>query len=314
MTGITAAAALAIGITPLARLRRLGQRHNLPDDVQMWLKMEWANPGGSVKDRPALAIVQAALESGDLGSGKTLIDSSSGNTGLSYAMLGAAYGFPVTIVLPGSASAERKQILRVYGAKLIESDALEGSDGAIRLVRQLVAESPDRYFFADQYGNPNNVLAHFEGTGPEIWRQTAGKVTHFVASLGTTGTMIGTGRYLKIANPAIQTVAVQPTDAFHGIEGLKHLPTAIVPPIYDETVVDVHLTCDTDRAYDLTRELAAVEGLFAGTSTGAALSGALATARSLADGGQSGLIVAIAPDGGSKYLSTGLWSGYEPDM
>jgi cysteine synthase B len=229
-------------------------------------------------------------------------------------MLGAAYGFPVEIVLPGSASEERKQILRAYGAKVIESDALEGSDGAIRAVRALVADNPDRYFFADQYGNENNWLAHFEGTGPEVWRQTAGQVTHFIAALGTTGTLVGTGRYLKRANPAIQLIAVQPSDSFHGIEGLKHLPTAIVPPIYDQAVADVQAICDTDRAYDLVRSLARVEGLFAGTSTGAALSAAVDLAHSLGKTGQKALVVIIAPDGGSKYLSTRLWSEADSDQ
>jgi cysteine synthase B len=306
------AAALAIGQTPCLRLHTLAARHGIPDSIEIWLKMEWANPGGSVKDRPALAIIQSALETGQLTEGKTLIDSTSGNTGISYAMLGAAYGFPVEIVLPASASGERKQILAVYGAHLTESDALEGSDGAIRLVQKIVAADPDRYFFADQYGNPANAIAHFEGTGPEIWRQTSGRITHFVAALGTTGTMMGTGRYLRLANAGIRLIGVQPADPFHGIEGLKHLPTAIVPPIYDPAGIDTMLPCDTDRAYDLTRELARSEGLFAGTSTGASLSAAIATASEMAAAGERGLIVAVAPDGGSKYLSTQLWSGFGP--
>jgi cysteine synthase B len=304
----TPAVALAIGGTPCLRLHHFAERAGIPDTIEIWLKMEWANPGGSVKDRPALAIVQAAITSGELRPGKTLIDSTSGNTGISYAMLGAAYDFPVEIVLPGSASAERKRILQIYGARLIESDALEGSDGAIRVVQEIVATHPDRYFFADQYGNPANPEAHFEGTGPEIWRQTSGRITHFVAGLGTTGTLMGTGRYLKLANPGIQRVGVQPSDGFHGIEGLKHLPTAIVPPIYDQTAVDAFHQCDTDTAFDLARELLRSEGLFAGTSTGASLSGALATARTMKDRGEAGLIVALAPDGGSKYLSTELWA------
>ena len=312
MKSITPAVALAIGGTPCLRLKHFAEQNGIPESVEIWLKMEWANPGGSVKDRPALAIVQAAIASGDLGAGQTLIDSTSGNTGISYAMLGAAYGFPVEIVLPASASAERKRILAIYGAQLTESDALEGSDGAIRLVRKIVAANPGRYFFADQYSNPANTDAHFEGTGPEIWRQTSGRITHFVAGLGTTGTLMGTGRYLKLANPGIHLIGVQPIDGFHGIEGLKHLPTAITPPIYDPALVDHLHLCETDTAFDLTRELLSTEGFFAGTSTGAALAGALAVARTLADAREAGLIVAIAPDGGSKYLSTELWSGSSP--
>lgn len=312
MKSYTPAVALAIGQTPCLRLHRFAERFGIPDEVEIWLKMEWANPGGSVKDRPALAIVESAISTGSITDGKTLIDSTSGNTGISYAMLGAAWGFPVEIVLPGSASEERKRILRIFGARIIESDPLEGSDGAIRLVRDIVAANPGRYFFADQYGNPANVAAHFEGTGPEIWRQTSGRITHFVAGLGTTGTLMGTGQYLKRARAETRIIGVQPADSFHGIEGLKHLPTAIVPPIYDPDVPDHLHLCDSDEAIDLARELLTTEGFFAGTSTGASLSGALAIARDLAEHHESGLIVAVAPDGGSKYLSTELWSGLGP--
>jgi len=297
----------AIGETPLLRLSRLAAHHGLPDSVEIWLKAEWANPGGSVKDRPALGIVHDALASGQLGEGKALIDSTSGNTGIAYAMLGAAIGFPVELVVPGSASRERKQILAAYGAKVIESDPYAGSDGAIEHVRELVAAHPERYYFANQYGHACNPDAHFHSTGPEIWRQTEGRVTHFVAGLGTTGTMMGTGRYLRRRNPAVTLVGVQPSESFHGIEGLKHLPTAIVPPIYDATVPDRQEGVETEDAFDVARTLARIEGIFAGTSTGASLHAALAVGSEAAAAGDPAVIVAVAPDNGSKYLSTGLW-------
>jgi cysteine synthase B len=297
----------AIGNTPLLQLTRLSTIWGLPDTVEIWLKAEWTNPGGSVKDRPALAIVRSAIESGQLGDGKVLIDSTSGNTGIAYAMLGAALGFPVELVVPGSASDERKRILAAYGATIVESDPYEGSDGAIRLVRDIVAAHPERYFFADQYGHPCNPEAHFQTTGPEIWRQMDRHVTHFLAGLGTTGTMMGAGSYLKQHNPDIQLVGVQPSESFHGIEGLKHLPTAIVPRIYNASIPDRHLTVDTDDAFDVARELARIEGLFVGTSTGAALDAARRLGEEAVAAGTSARIVAIAPDNGSKYLSSGLW-------
>ncbi len=302
------AAVLAIGNTPLLELRRFAERLELPRNVELWLKAEWANPGGSVKDRPALAIVRHALSSGALRNGKTLLDSTSGNTGIAYAMLGAAMGFPVELVLPDNASDERKSILRAYGATVVPSDPFEGSNGAIMHARRLFAENPDRYYYADQYSNPCNVAAHFATTGPEIWNQTNGRITHFVAGLGTTGTMMGAGGYLKRQRADLSLVAVQPAESFHGIEGLKHLPTAIVPPIYDATVPDVQFGVDTEDAYAFARELALVEGLFAGTSTGAALAGAVRVARDAAATGEPAVIVALAPDGGAKYLSTELWS------
>jgi len=297
----------AIGNTPLLRLGRFARQAGLAQSVEIWLKAEWANPGGSVKDRPALAIVRSALESGRLGAGKALLDSTSGNTGIAYAMLGAAIGFPVDLVVPGSASIERKQILAAYGATVIESDPYAGSDGAILHVRELVAANPDRYFFADQYGHPANPAAHLATTGPEVWNQTEGRITHFVAGLGTTGTLMGTGRYLKQRNPAVQLVGVQPSESFHGIEGLKHLPTAITPRIYDESVPDRQIGVDTEEAFDTARALARVEGLFVGSSTGAALVAALRIGAEVSASGQLAVIVAIAPDNGSKYLSTGLW-------
>jgi cysteine synthase B len=297
----------AIGNTPLLRLSRFARESGLAPSVEIWLKAEWVNPGGSVKDRPALGIVRSGLESGQLGNGRILLDATSGNTGIAYAMLGAAIGFPVELVLPGSASEERKRILAAYGATIIESDPYDGSNGAIRHVRELAAADPDRYYYADQYSHPANPAAHFATTGPEIWRQTDGRITHFVAGLGTTGTMMGTGRYLKQENPDIQLAGVQPTDSFHGLEGLKHLPTAIVPVIYDESVPDRQIGIDTDVAFTTARELAKLEGLFVGTSTGAALAGALSIGRELTAAKQPAVIVAIAPDNGSKYLSTGLW-------
>jgi len=296
-----------IGNTPLIRLHRTAADHGLPASIELWLKAEWTNPGGSVKDRPALGIVRAALREGLLTSGKSLIDSTSGNTGIAYAMLGAAIGFPVTLVVPGSASEERKRILAAYGAKVIESDPYEGSDGAIRLVRELVAADPDAWVYADQYGHQANPAAHFATTGPEIWGQTAGRVTHFVAGLGTTGTLMGAGRFLKSQSARVQLVGVQPAEPFHGIEGLKHLETAIVPPIYDASMVDRHLGIDTDVAFGAARDLASREGLFVGTSTGAAVAGALTLAREAARTEETAVIVLIAPDNGSKYLSTGLW-------
>jgi len=222
-------------------------------------------------------------------------------------MLGAAIGFPVELVVPGSASIERKQILAAYGAAVVESDPYAGSDGAIRHVRELVAADPDRYFFADQYGHPANPAAHAATTGPEVWSQTAGRITHFVAGLGTTGTLMGTGHFLKERNPNVQLVGVQPSESFHGIEGLKHLPTAITPRIYDESIPDRQVGVETEEAFDTARALARVEGLFVGSSTGAALKAALDIGAEAAAAGQPAVIVAIAPDNGSKYLSTGLW-------
>lgn len=302
------AAVAAIGKTPLLRLRKLAARHGVPETVELWLKAEWTNPGGSIKDRPALGIVRAALASGELGRGKTLLDATSGNTGIAYAMLGVAIGFPVELVVPGSASEERKRILAAYGARVVYSDPYDGSNGAIRLARERAANAPARYFYADQYSNPANPAAHAATTGPELWRQTNGRITHLVAGLGTTGTLMGTGRYLKQRNPDVTLVAVQPAESFHGIEGLKHLPTAIVPTIYDPSVPDVQVGIDTDEAFDVTRELACCEGLFAGVSTGASLAAALRLGRELGAHGEHAVIGAIAPDGGSKYLSTDLWA------
>jgi cysteine synthase B len=296
----------SIGKTPLARLHRFERHLGLHDGIEIHLKTEWVNPGGSIKDRTALSIIRAALATGDLAAGRTLIDATSGNTGIAYAMLGAALEIPVTLVVPESASDERKRTLVAYGANVVYSDPYEGSDGAIRLVRELVASGSDQYFYADQYNNPANIAAHFMTTGPEIWTQTAGTITHFIAALGTTGTLMGAGRYLRGLAP-VELIGVQPAEAFHGIEGLKHLPTAIVPGIFDATVPDRIEGIDTDEAFDAARVLARVEGYFAGSSTGANLAAAARLGSELAKEGQSASIVVIGCDGGSRYLTTGLW-------
>ena len=289
-----------VGNTPLIAPQRVVPRN---PRVQVLIKAEWFNPGGSVKDRAAKQIVLDAERRGDLVPGKTLIDSSSGNTGIAYAMLGAARGFPVELVMPQSVSEERKLIAAAYGAKITYSDPYEGSDGAIRLVRKLVAEHPERYYYADQYSNPSNWLAHYHGTGPEVWRQTLGQVSHFVGGLGTSGTIMGAGRYLRERNPEVGIVGVQPDDAMHGIEGLKHMESAIVPAIYDEGLLTKKLLVNTEEAFDMTRRMAAEEGIFAGQSSGAAMLGALRLAETL----EQGVIVVVFPDGGDKYLTTSLW-------
>ena len=302
------AAVAAVGNTPLLRLHGLAAKAGLPKSIELWVKAEWTNPGGSIKDRPALSIIRAGIAEGRLGPGVTLLDSTSGNTGIAYALLGAALGIPVELIVPGSASRERQEILRAYGATVTLSDPYDGSNGAIRTARERAANGGGRYFFADQYRNPANPAAHFTRTGPEIWSQTDGRITHLVAGLGTTGTLMGIGRYLKARKPSIHLAAVQPDEEFHGIEGLKHLPSAIVPDIYDASVPDHQLGIGTDAAFDLTRALATTEGLFAGASTGAALAGAITLGHDLAARGEPAVIVAIAPDGGGRYLSTGLWS------
>ncbi|MCO5219950.1 MAG: cysteine synthase family protein [Thermomicrobiales bacterium] len=308
MAGSDPAVVQAIGNTPLLGLSRFAERIGLPPSIELWLKAEWANPGGSVKDRPALAIVRQGLASGQLGNGRTLLDATSGNTGIAYAMLGAAFGFPVELVIPESASSERKAMLTAYGATIVYSDPYEGSNGAILMARELAASKPNDYFYADQYSNKANPRAHYEATGPEVWEQTSGRITHFVAGLGTSGTLMGTGRFLREQKPRISLVAAQPAEAFHGIEGLKHMPTAIVPSIYDDRLPDIQIGVDTEDAYAFARELARVEGIFAGVSAGAALAAAVRMARECADRGEPAAIVFVAPDDGGKYLSTELWS------
>lgn len=290
-----------IGNTPLLEVRRVLPKDVSPN-VRVLVKAEWFNPGGSVKDRPAYQIVKDAMASGALQKGQALIDSTSGNTGIAFAMIGAALGFPVHLVMPSNVSTERKKILMGYGANIIYSDPLEGSDGARRLVHQMIEDDPNQYFFADQYSNDSNWKAHYLTTGPEIWRDTEGQVTHFVAGLGTSGTMMGTSRFLKETAPEIKTVALQP-EPFHGIEGWKNMDTAIPVKIYDTDHHDERLTIETEPAYYWARELAAKEGLLVSPSAGAALDGAIQVARQL----ESGTIVVIFADGGDKYLSTSLF-------
>lgn len=284
-----------IGRTPLVPLRRLAKH-----GAEVWVKLEGSNPGGSVKDRPALAIIQAAEREGRLGSGRILLDASSGNTGIAYAMLCAARDYGCEICMPASASRERRRLLRLYGATVVLTDPLEGSDGAVREAKRRAAANPDRYYYADQYNNPENVRAHYDGTGVELWRQTAGRLTHFVAGLGTSGTLVGTGRRLREYNPAVSLVGVQPDSPMHGLEGIKHMETAIVPGIYDPGLADRVLTVDTEAAYDTALRLAREEGLLAGPSGGANVAAALRVAAELPS---SDLVVTLLPDGGERYLS-----------
>jgi cysteine synthase B len=297
-----------IGRTPLVELTRVA-RDELPAGVRLLAKLEGFNPGGSVKDRPALRMVQEGLRTGALAAGKTIIDSTSGNTGIALAMIGAALGYPVELVVPGNVSIERKRVIAAFGAKITYSDPLEGSDGAIRLCRAIIAKDPGRYFKPDQYFNPANPLAHYETTGPEIWEQTGGTVTHFVAGIGTSGTVMGTGRYLKERNREIQVVAVEPDDALHGLEGLKHMASSIVPGIYHAQEHDRKVSVSTEAAYDMVHRLAATEGLVVGQSCGAALVGALEIARERP--GATATLVVIFPDFGDRYLSTNLWIGWQ---
>ncbi len=292
-----------IGNTPLLDLSDFAHRLGAAPSTRLYAKAEWFNPGGSVKARAALYIVEAAERSGQLTRDKILIDSSSGNTGIAFALIGAVKGYQVHLVMPANVSQERKALVRAYGATLIESDPLEGSDGAIVKVRDLVAAEPERYFYANQYNNPANIQAHYETTGPEIWQQTGGTITHFVAGLGTTGTFVGTGRYLKERNVAVQLVAVQPEDELAVIEGLKHLETAIVPGIYDPGLADRHVGVSAEATWEMTRRLAREAGLFVGLSAGAAVWAALQVAREL-DGGT---VVTLLPDDGSKYVSLGIF-------
>lgn len=298
---VTGSVADLIGNTPMIRLARFAR--DVPDEVEFYAKAEWLNPGGSVKDRPAIRMVQEGEQSGQLTAGKTILDATSGNTGIAYAMIGAARGYPVKLCLPENITPERKRILRAYGADLVFTDPLEGSDGAIRTVRQMYQAEPDRYFYPDQYNNPANWRAHFDTTGPEVLAQTSGRVTHFVAGLGTSGTFMGTGRFLRERVAGVQLISVQPDAALHGLEGLKHMESAIVPGIYDASFADADLRVGTEEAYDCTRRLAVEEGLLVGISSGAALAGALRIASAL----DRGVIVMIFSDGGEKYLSERFW-------
>lgn len=290
-----------IGNTPLVSFRSITA--HLPENVNVYAKMEWTNPGGSVKDRAAASIIREAERTGKLRPGMTIMDSTSGNTGIAYAMLGAAKGYKVKLFIPGNASPERLAILRAYGAEITLTDPLEGSDGAIRAVRELVAAEPDAYFYADQYNNPANWQAHYNGTGVEVWEQTGGTVTHFVAGLGTSGTLMGTGRRLKDYNPDVQIVALQPDSAFHGLEGLKHMETAIKPGIYDEFFPDRQIGIATEATHAMARRVAREEGYLIGISAAAALVGSLQIADELAARGEDGVIVTLFPDNAYKYLS-----------
>jgi cysteine synthase B len=305
-TAQTSVLASLIGNTPLLPLSRVEPSLDLPPSVRVYAKAEWFNPGGSVKDRPAFHILQTALEEGKLPPGKRLLDSTSGNMGIAYATLGAALGIPVTLTIPENASPERIAILRALGAQLVLTDPLEGSDGAILVARRMAREDPGLYWYADQYNNPANWRAHYRSTGPEIWAQTGGEVTHFIAGLGTSGTLMGVGRYLREVRPSVKIIAGQPDAAFHGLEGLKHMPTAIKPGIYDPTLADHIQEIPTEAAGDMVLRLAREEGLFVGISSGAAAWAAFQVAGRL----ERGVVVTLFPDAGYKYLSdTSLWGG-----
>ena len=292
-----------IGNTPLLRLARVGQEF---PNVAFCAKAEWFNPGGSVKDRPALGMIQAGLASGALRSDKTIIDATSGNTGIAYAMIGAALGFPVQLCLPDSASHERKRILGAFGAELVITPGDEGTDGAIGKVREIVEGNPDKYFYPDQYSNPANWQAHYGTTANEIWQQTSGRVTHFVAGLGTSGTFVGTVRRLKELNPGIHCVSLQPDAAFHGLEGWKHMPTAIRPAIYDDTLADENLQVSTEEAYRLVKRLAREEGLLVSPSAAASLLGCFRIAAGIPKDGKA-VVVTVFADSASKYLNERFW-------
>jgi cysteine synthase B len=293
----------AIGNTPLLRIRLF--ERECPG-VEVYGKAEFLNAGGSVKDRAAVRMIRDGEASGALTPDRIILDSTSGNTGIAYAMVGAALGYRVRLVMPTNVSAERKTMVLAYGAEVVYSDALEGSDGAIVVAQRMYAADPDLYFMPDQYNNPANWKAHFDGTGAEIWRQTAGTVTHFVAALGTGGTFMGVSRRLRAERPDTVCISVQPEDPWHGLEGMKHMPTAIVPGIYDPSLADDNLWAPTEMAYELAGELARTEGIMVGHSSGAALWGVRETARRI----EHGVIVTVLCDGGTRYLSSGLYGGH----
>jgi cysteine synthase B len=297
-TSVTPSIVDLVGNTPLIRLRKI--ERDLPG-VELYAKAEWKNPGGSVKDRPALRMIQEGLASGELAPGQVILDATSGNTGIAYAMMGAAIGYTVTLCVPENVTPERKRILRAYGAELIFTNPLEGSDGAIRTAQQLHAAHPGKFFYADQYNNPFNWRSHYDTTAPEIIQQTNGRLTHFVAGLGTSGTFIGAGRRFREFNASIVLTSVQPDSPLHGLEGLKHMESAIVPGIYDPTLADEDVRTGTEEAYDMTRRLAQEEGLLVGISSGANLAGALKVAR------KGAVMVVVFCDGGERYLSERFW-------
>jgi S-sulfo-L-cysteine synthase (O-acetyl-L-serine-dependent) len=294
-----------IGNTPLVRLDRLTD--HLPG-IQIVGKAEWANPGGSVKDRAASSIVVDAMKRGRLGDGQTLLDATSGNTGIAYAMLGAAMRFPVTLCMPSNVSEERKRYLRAYGAEVVWTNPADGSDGAIRKAREIIAAEPERYYYADQYSNDENWRAHYRTTANEIWEQTEGQVTHFVAALGTSGTFMGTTRRLKELNPNIQCVSMQPDSPFNGLEGLKHMATAIVPKIYDPELADQNIEMATETAYKMAKFLGRQQGVLVGVSAAAATAAAVRLAEAEAAKGREAVIVTILCDGADKYMSERFWA------
>ena len=297
-----------VGDTPLVQIRKIAR--GLSSEVRVLAKLEGFNPGGSVKDRAALRMIREAIRTGQLSPGQTIIDSTSGNTGIAIAMIGAALGYPVRLVLPANVSDERKGIIRFFDAEIVYSDPLEGSDGAIRLCRKIVSEDPDTYFKPDQYFNPMNSQAHYDTTGPEIYRQTGGNVTHFVAGIGTGGTVMGAGRFLKERNPRVRVIAVEPDAALHGLEGLKHMANSIVPGIYHEEELDLKVPVSTEDAYEMVIRLSQEEGLLVGQSSGAAMMAALRIARQLSHG----TVVTVFPDFGSRYLTTNLWTTWKESL
>jgi cysteine synthase B len=289
-----------VGNTPLLELASISRE--VPG-VTILGKAEWYNPGGSVKDRPALWMVRDGEKSGELGAGKVILDATSGNTGIAYAWIGAALGYKVKLCMPKNASEERKKILRALGVEIVFTDPGEGSDGAIREARRLYVEDPEQYFYPDQYKNSANPRAHYESTAPEIWEQTEGEVTHFVAGLGTSGTFVGTARRLKEYNPEIQVISFEPDSPFHGLEGMKHMASAMVPGIYDPTIADENFGASTEKAYEMVKRLAREEGILVGLSAGAAVATSLRAAWEL----ESGVVVTVLPDGADKYLSESFW-------
>lgn len=291
-----------IGNTPLIRLRRVVR--DLPDGIEIYAKAEHLNPGGSVKDRAALAMIRAGEQSGELTPDKTILDATSGNTGIAYAMIGAARGYKVTLCLPQNASRERKRILKIYGSEIIETDPLSGTDAAQIAARELAAKHPEKYFYPDQYNNEANWREHYNSTAPEIWAQTGRRITHFVAGLGTTGTFVGASRRLKEFNPQIQAISMQPDSPLHGLEGMKHLETAIVPGIYDANLADENVEVSTEDAFEMTKRLAREEGIFVGVSAGANVFAAIRLAKQLKT---EAVVVTILCDGGGKYLSERFW-------
>jgi S-sulfo-L-cysteine synthase (O-acetyl-L-serine-dependent) len=293
-----------IGGTPLIRLQRIPE--GLPG-IEIYCKAEYFNPGGSVKDRPAMSMILDGENSGKLDKTRTILDSTSGNTGIAYAMIGAARGYQVKLCLPSNASPERKRILKAYGAEIVFTDPGEGSDGSIRKCREVYAAEPERYFYPDQYNNPANWKAHFETTGPEIIEQTGGQITHFVTGMGTSGTFTGVTRRMRRDLPAVKCYSAQPSSGFHGLEGLKHMPSSIVPGIYDPTLADGNLWIDTEEAQGMVRQMARREGLMVGISSGGNVTAALQVGRGMAERGEKGLIVTILCDSADKYLSEHFW-------